>query len=236
MKGMQSVRDIDTALERIHTRLDFKHGLLSDELEEQRMSIAHINPTDRVLELGGNVGRNSCIIASLLDDSSNLLVLESNESTAALLADNRDANTFRFSIEAKALSKRPLMQHGWDTRPYLGILPRGEWTCVKTITWESLVKKHGNFDTLVCDCEGALYHILVDEPDMIRTFTTVIIENDFHDISHKEYVDTKFREHGLECVFRKAGGWGPCKDRFYEVWHHRQPLTHPHDSNSSSLT
>ena len=34
------------------------------------------------LEIGGNIGRNSCIIASLLDGSSNLFVFESEPDNA----------------------------------------------------------------------------------------------------------------------------------------------------------
>lgn len=201
----------------IHASLTFMHGSLNDEIEEQLMAVRFVAPQARVLELGGNVGRNSCVIGRLLNDSANLVVFECDKRNAALLTANRDANGLRFAVEPRALSARPLMQLGWDTRPYPGVLPNG-WSFVDTITWPQTLAKHGAFDTLVADCEGALFHIVADAPDFFRGFKTVIIENDFHDASHKKFVDQKMREAGLACVAWKQGGWGPCADRFYEVW------------------
>lgn len=204
-------------LARIHATLVFRHGSLEDELPEQLMAVAHVRPDARVLELGANTGRNTCVIARLLNDSSQLVTFESDKRNAALLAANRDANGLRFAIEARALSKRPLMQLGWDTRPYQGVLPNG-WEFVDTVSWKDVRAKHGEFDTLVADCEGALFYIAADEPEFFKGFSTVIIENDFHDASHKTFVDSKMREAGLACVAWRQGGWGPCADRFYEVW------------------
>lgn len=204
-------------LARIHASLTFSHGSLQDELHEQLMAVAHIRPDARVLELGGNIGRNSCVIGRLLLNSANLVVFESDKKSASLLASNRDANGLRFSIEPRALSRRPLIQNGWDTRPYSGVLPNG-WSFVDTISWPDTLQKYGAFDTLVADVEGALFYIVADAPDFFKHFSTVIIENDFHDITHKRFVDMKMQEAGLRCVAWKSGGWGVCADRFYEVW------------------
>ena len=46
-----------------------------------------------------------------------------------------------------------------------------------------------NFNVLVVDCEGALYYILKDEPEFLNGFETIIIENDFLIITHKEFVN-----------------------------------------------
>lgn len=66
-----------------------------------------IRPDDVVLEIGGNVGRNSCVIASILKDSSNLVVIESSQEIATQLNENRELNGLNFSIVSKALSKVP---------------------------------------------------------------------------------------------------------------------------------
>ena len=42
------------------------------------MAVQFIHPRAKVLELGGNVGRNSCLIGRLLNDSSELVVLVSS--------------------------------------------------------------------------------------------------------------------------------------------------------------
>jgi hypothetical protein len=74
------------------------------------------------------------------------------------------------------------------------------------------------FDTLVADCEGALYYILKEEPDFLENFKTIIIENDFYDIEHKQFVDSEFKRFNFKIDYTKSGGFGPCYNNFYEVW------------------
>ena len=61
------------------------------------MEVMYIKSYDIVLELGGNIGRNSCIITSLLNDSKNLVVFESFDTIAQQLKENRDLNNLNFS-------------------------------------------------------------------------------------------------------------------------------------------
>ncbi len=207
----------NTKLEAIHSKLHLVHGSLAEEYPEQLMAAMYVSKRAKVLELGGNVGRNSCVIASILKKSENLVVVESSLESAKLLEENRDANGLRFQIEASAISKVALVQNGWKTIPSNIDLPG--YTRVKTISFNKLNKKYGiKFDTLVVDCEGALYGILKDEPEMLKNIHTIIIENDFDDIAHMEYVQNLFKENGLKLVYNQAGGFGPCYDYFYQVW------------------
>ena len=207
----------ETRLAELHRQLRLVHGSFLDEYPEQLMAAQFIPPDARVLEIGGNIGRNSCVIAALLDDSSNLVVLECDATAAQQLRDNRDANGQKFRICHSALSRRPLTQQGINTKP-ADVAPAG-WKPVPTMTWEQLRRVHPlEFDTLVLDCEGAIYYILQDEPNFLQPFRRVLIENDFDDWEHKRYVDAQLERHGLRCVYRKDGGWGPCKHCFYEVW------------------
>ncbi len=204
-------------LETIHSKLHLVHGSLAEEYPEQLMAAMYVSKNAKVLELGGNVGRNSCVIASILKKSKNLVVVESSSESAKLLQENRDANKLQFHIEASAISKVPLVQSGWKTVPSKVDLPGH--TRIKTISYAKLKKKYGiKFDTLVVDCEGALYNILVDDPKMLKNITTVIIENDFDDLQHMLYVQNLFKQNGLQCVYNEAGGFGPCYDYFYQVW------------------
>ena len=75
-----------------------------------------------------------------------------------------------------------------------------------------------NFNVLVVDCEGALYYMLKDEPEFLNGFETIIIENDFTDIKHKEFVDEEFKRYNFKSIFSDSGGFGPCYNYFYEVW------------------
>jgi hypothetical protein len=90
---------------------------------------------------------------------------------------------------------------------------------VNTITWEELNKKYNiQFDTLVLDCEGAFYNILMDMPEILDNIKLIIMENDYHNITKKEYVDEVLLKNNFHMSCSEGGGWGPCKDYFYEVW------------------
>ena len=209
--------DYTAKLAGLHSTLKLNHGSFQHEYPEQLMSTRFLKGDERVLELGGNIGRNTLIIASLLNDSKNLVSLECDLGNAALLKENRDINNLHFHIESSALSKRPLIQKGWDTIVSDTLLPG--YSPVNTVTYDKLIEKYGlDFDTLVVDCEGALYHILIDMPEILNGIKLIIMENDYHDIEHKNSVDNAFTTAGFECTYRERGGWGPCYNMFYEVW------------------
>ena len=213
-----------TLLTNIHEDLKFEGGSLNSEYPEQLLAVEYISKDACVLELGANIGRNSCVISSILEKSSNLLTLECDPNTAKTLENNRDLNNLKFHIESSALSKRKLLQKGWETIP--SDEPKVGWVEIQTIQWEDLLEKYNflNFDTLVVDCEGALYWILKDFPNILDNFNLVIVENDYKDYKHKESVDEKFVKNGLKCVKSIPGRWPfhlgecPCKKEFYQVW------------------
>jgi len=221
---------ITQTLADLHRKLQLNYGSFNEEYEEQRMAVMYIKPDDIVLELGGNIGRNSCVIASLLKDSKNLVVFESFDTTANQLQENRDINNLHFHIESCAISKSDLYQTGWDTKPVNEIseantVELARWTKVNTATWSDIKQKYASlrFDTLVADCEGALYYILRDEPTFLENFTTIIIENDFKNLHHKHYVDEEFKKFNFKRVYVKAidlpqGVFDYVKEFFYEVW------------------
>lgn len=61
-------------------------------------------------------------------------------------------------------------------------------------------------------------YILKEEPTFLDNIETIIIENDFTDINHKNFVDEKFRRYNFNNVYTKEGGFQPCFNNFYEVW------------------
>jgi FkbM family methyltransferase len=214
---------ISQKLKELHNKLKIKYGDFMEEYQEQEMSISYIKPDNVVLELGGNIGRNSCIIASLLNNSNNLVVFESDSDNAKKLKENCDLNNLNFIIEDCAISKIELLQKDWITKSK-DLIENNElvnWKPIKTMSWLQIKNKYKYqiiFDTLIADCEGALYYILKDEPNFLETFKTIIIENDFNDIEQKQFVDNEFKKHNLERIYFGGGGWGPCTDFFYEVW------------------
>lgn len=97
-------------LKGLQDRISLQFGSFNEEGPEQLMATKFILETDSVLELGANIGRNTCIIASLLNDDKRFVTLECCEEYANQLKLNRDANKFNFSIEVSALSRLPLVQ------------------------------------------------------------------------------------------------------------------------------
>jgi FkbM family methyltransferase len=209
--------DIINRAANIHSKLNIRYGSFYEELPEQRMAVRYLTGDERVLEIGGNIGRNSLVIASILKNSQNLVALESDVNIAAQLTENRNLNNLNFHIESSALSKRKLIQRGWDTLPSETL--QDGYTWVNTISFEQLKEKYSiEFDTLVLDCEGAFYYILMDMPEMLDNINLIIMENDYKEISKKNYIDETLKEKGFYVDYAEAGGWGPCANNFFEVW------------------
>ncbi len=213
----KNITNSDEKLNELHKYLIINHGDIKGEYPEQLMSINNIKEDDVVLELGSNIGRNTCVIAQILKDDKNLLTLECDPISVEKLTENRDLNKFNFHIEPSALSKRNLIQRGWDTMISDVVLPG--FFKINTISWDELKNKYPlNFTVLVADCEGALYYILQDEPNFFDNFKTVIMENDYCDMNHKTFVINSLKNYGFSLVHSEAGGWNIPVDNFYQVW------------------
>lgn len=209
--------DINNRLEKIHANLKFNHGSLNDELPEQKMVLRYFTGNEKVLEIGSNTGRNSLVIASVLSKVNNFVTLESDTEIANQLRENRDLNNFSFHVENSALSKRKLIQRDWLTKESDVLLDGHKW--VNTITLDQLNAKYNIvFDTLVLDCEGAFYYILMDMPEILKTINLIVMENDYFDLSHKEYIDSVMSKSSFNREYVEVGGWGPCYHNFFEVW------------------
>lgn len=198
-------------------------GNYLEEYHEQLLAAAFIPPTAKVLELGANVGRNTCVIGSILDDPSRLVSFETVHFDACVAKINLNkCGLPGVNVEIAAVSSIRLEQQSWLTRP----IPPGQrdasagWTEVKTIPYARVVAKYGTFDTLVADCEGALLFILRDAPELLDTVKRIIVENDYNDLAHYKEVVMHFINKG----FRKVLYMGnldapfPTKPYFYEAW------------------
>jgi len=210
---------INKKISDIHSKLQFKYGSLNDEFPEQKMVARYLSGDEKVLEIGSNIGRNSLVIAHILGEknNNNFVTLECDMNIAKQLQENRDLNNFNFHIENSALSKRKLIQRGWETIPS-DVLLDG-YNNINTITIDELITKYNIvFDTLVLDCEGAFYYILMDMPEILKNINLIIMENDYWDINKKQYVDQILKKNHFYIDYVEGGGWGPCSSNFYEVW------------------
>ena len=208
---------INEKIKNIHSKLILKYGSLNEELPEQKMVVRYLTGNEKVLEIGGNIGRNSLVIASILKNNNNFVTLESDVNIANQLIENRELNHFNFHVENSALSNRKLIQKGWNTIPSETV--NKGYTQVKTITLDNLKTKYNiEFDTLVLDCEGAFYYILMDMPEILNNINLIIMENDYLDILKKNYIDEILIKNNFYTDYVESGGWGPCKNNFFEVW------------------
>jgi len=223
-------KKIEIKLSLIHSKLKIKHGSFNDEFPEQRMAMKYLTGNEKVLEIGGNVGRNSLVIAQILRDGGginndfNLVTMECANDTSKLLMENRNLNGLHFHIEESALSMKKLIQNELNvcniinqTLPSETLLPGHTW--VNTVTWNELKEKYNiEFDTLVLDCEGAFYYMLLDMPEMLENIKLIIMENDYWDLNHKNAVDDILIKNNFYVDYTESGGWGPCYHNFFEVW------------------
>jgi len=206
-------------LKYIHNELKIKHGNLIDELPEQCMVVNYLTGYEKVLEIGSNIGRNSLVISYILNKKNNynFVTLECDVKSVELLTENRDLNNFNFFIEPSALSKRKLIQTGWNTIESDELLDG--YTAVNTITLEELYDKYNIiFDTLVLDCEGAFYYILIDMPQILNNINLIIMENDYSNIEEKNFIDEVLKKNNFYVDYVESGGWGCCYNNFFEVW------------------
>jgi FkbM family methyltransferase len=208
---------VDLKTSNIHSKLKIRYGSFNEELPEQKMAVRYLKGNEKVLEIGGNIGRNSLVIASILQDQKNLVTLESDRNISEQLKQNRNINNYTFNIENSALSNKKMIQREWDTK-VSDVLIKG-WKWVNTITFAELKNKYNiEFDTLVLDCEGAFYYILQDMPEILNGINLIIMENDYWDINHKLEINRVLVENNFYVDYIESGGWGPCYNNFYEVW------------------
>ena len=85
--------------------------------------------------------------------------------------------------------------------------------------YSQLKKKYNiDFDVIVVDCEGAFYYILQDFPEILDGIKTIIMENDYNDINHYNYVSNILKQNDFLNIYTENGGWGPCYSCFFQTW------------------
>ena len=205
-KGLSN-KDCNThnlLLAKIHKQINNFNGDLCSELPEQEYIASFVNKNDRVLELGGNIGRSSVIIAERLKrGNGQLVVIEPGKENAAILKNNLKKYK-NINIIRKVLAKNPLYLSGWNTSTESSI----NSIKIPNITLDEIKKKVkiDMFDTLVIDCEGCFKDVIKDFPLVLTNVETIILENDSP--TTKEYT-------GLQDLLKKKG--------YFRVIH--KPLT-----------
>jgi FkbM family methyltransferase len=206
-------------LQKFHekTKLDF--GMFYDNLTMQILMMKYLNGLEKVLEIGGNIGRCSLLIANILNAKSNtdFVSLDSNPEYAKRLIHNRDQNGLSFHIENSALSKSNLIQLE-DKTTISDVLVDGFFQ-VNTISWSELNEIYNiDFDTLIIDCNDAFYDILLDFPEMLKNMKLIIMKNEYYDVFKKIKIENILEENKFYLEYSETGGNCPCYYSYYEVW------------------
>jgi hypothetical protein len=102
---VMSNEELNNKISNIHSKLKINHGSFHEELPEQKIAVRYLTGNEKVLEIGGNIGRNSLIIGYILNEqnNNNFVTLESDVKIAEQLRENRDLNNYHFHIENSAL-------------------------------------------------------------------------------------------------------------------------------------
>ena len=198
------MNNLKTQLANIQKRLHLKYGSFSDEYIEQQLCLEYIHKDDVVLEIGGNIGRVSLIISSIID-SSNLVVVESDPDTCKYLRENRNNNNLQFIVVGGAISNVNLYQCGWNVYTLEEINNSDTFKKlvkqIPTIKYDYMRKKiNKSFNTLVIDCEGAFYTILKENKSILDGVEKIIIENDYRNEEHKIWVNSYLESQGFITV------------------------------------
>jgi hypothetical protein len=199
----------------LHNSISFSDKTqLNKEIPEQLMAIKHINHDSIVLELGGSIGRNSCVINSILHTKTNHVVIEPSTMELSILQQNRDSNNFGFFIENSAISKVPLYQgnNPGCTNWHTFNVPLPNTVPVNTIDYNTLIEKYKLiFNTLVIDNEGNFVAMLKDFPSILDNIKLLIIEHDFNTEDDLCYFKKTMTQSGFSMndMFLKNERYGP---------------------------
>jgi FkbM family methyltransferase len=206
----------------IRPSINLVYGHLDDELPEQLMSIKYISPELKILEIGTNVGRNTVIIASLLENQENLVSIECNNEYYNQALVNRELNHMKFHLKNTALSTKNVFQKGWNTITSVDQEMEG-WEKVDTTTFDELQAEFNiTFDTLILDCEGAFYDIWKEMPHILNNINLIIVENDYDNIKKYFEIRDELYRQGFCCVYQEQLQPGmcfhECAKYFFEVY------------------
>jgi FkbM family methyltransferase len=206
-------------LKSMQESLNLDFGSFYENLSMQLMIMKYLNGTEKVLEIGGNIGRCSLIIASILNARSNnkFVSIETNPIYAEQLIHNRNQNKLKFKIEIYALSSNNIIQ--LDDKTIKSDVVLDGFFQVPIITWNKFIEKHGiKFDTLVIDCNEAFYDILNDFDKMLNDIKMIIMKNEYYDTLKKLAIEKKFINSDFVLEYSESGGDCPCYYSYYEVW------------------
>lgn len=153
------------------------------EAEEQLLVRTYIPKDARVLELGARYGTVSCVISEVLDDPTQHVIVEPDQSVIEALRKNRDANGGKFHIFEGVVSKKgyelAFIDPKFDLHEYGTYTKESSTPSIKNVSLEKLSEMYNiEFDCMVADCEGFFCDFVEENPEAIKNMRVLIYEQD----------------------------------------------------------
>jgi hypothetical protein len=142
----------------------------------------------------------------LLTNSENLTIIEPSKELVTNLILLKFNNKLNFNIIHGFLSKKILYQKGL----ILSESPIGEKI--------NIIENFPKCDTLIVDCEGFFYNILIDFPNILDDIKLLIIHNDTADINKYNYIKDFILNKSFKLICYEFADWGLNKEQFYQGW------------------
>jgi FkbM family methyltransferase len=164
------------------------------ECGERLSCYENIYKDDIVLEIGGNMGLCSVIIADNLRDSSNLVVVEPSLKAVKKLNNTKQEYNHKFHIFNGCISKTPLYIKNNYFLDYVSLtdIEKPDYLKVENLTYNELEKKYNlHFNTLVIDCEGCYTQLFYEFPEILQNVSKILIEWDGK-FQEKLFIDQGF--------------------------------------------
>ena len=208
-------------LNSIHGKINIRGGKIGGknnvQIPHQNMLVEYLTGNEKVLEVGGNIGRSALILAHILQEkrNNNLVSVECCKEHLHFLRLNKACHNLYFHIEDSALSKKQLIQHTFTREIRISNVLINGYEYVKTIGFADIQKKYKIwFDTLVLDCGNMFYYILQDMPEILDNIKLIIMTNDCS-IDEKTYIDISLLNKKFHLLCVEENG---TNKNYYEVW------------------
>jgi FkbM family methyltransferase len=187
---------------------------LDYERDEQLLAAQYIKPNDVVLELGARYGSVSIIVNKILNNKTNQVSVEPDNTVWNVLERNRHDNNCNFHIYKGIVSKTKydLTLNGYgSTIDITNNLPNREKINIDNITLEKLEEEYSlKFNVLIADCEGFLEIFLNENQHLYEQLDLIIFERDREDVCNynnivKTLLDNNFImiENNFQSVYAK---------------------------------
>lgn len=179
------------------------------EKTEQDLAAQYVLPDDVVLELGARYGTVSCIIANILNNKNNLVVVEPDEIVWNALENNKINNNCEFNIVKGFISNKKL---GLEGQQYATTFRINENSTIPSYSLGFIENKYNlKFNVLVADCEGFLEIFFDENPTFYDNLRMIFFEADRPDKCNYNKIRNELKNRNFKQIVNLLDG-------FYNVW------------------